>query len=149
MGSVKANKGIKIVKGNEEQIESVLDSVQRNCNARTVSVKEVFEKAERAEKALARLGIPKTKRAGAIYRYCEGGAWAKSYKFAAGSTGITLKRNTLGWYLTGADRGTYYPGSGKFDAIRLSDAQNEIVMREVRRALSDSSSCRDAIDGIF
>jgi len=92
---------------------------------------EVQYAAAMAEERLS--GVAASRRAGAIVHYRPAGPGAISYKYAANSTAITLKRGRASWFLTGVSRDRVYPQQSELLEVHITEAQrDEIVANAVK-----------------
>jgi hypothetical protein len=129
------NKPIKICAENEAAIEAALRAVNGRASTHAWTLLSEIERvANRAERELEGLGIPKAERAGAVYSAESGGQLAKAYKYKATGTWIELTRRGAGWYLTDASGTTFYPGPrGNTSWLRLTEKQDAKAIEVLRR----------------
>ena len=129
------NKPIKICAENEAAIEAALRAVNGRASTHAWTLLSEIERvANRAERELESLGIPKAERAGAVYSAESGGQLAKAYKYKATGTWIELTRRGAGWYLTDASGTTFYPGPrGNTSWLRLTEKQDAKAIEVLRR----------------
>ncbi len=81
---------------------------------------EIWSVAHRAEELLGSRGVAKKRRVGTTVTYEPSGPSANSYKYAAISTTIYLKRVADGWRLIGANRSSVYPKSTETFSLTIS-----------------------------
>ena len=99
---------MKINVNNTRKIEDALRAVNGTARSFTLaSAADVRSVAADAEERLSFL--TKQERIGAYVNYHPAGPSAKSYKYAAISTTIFMRRYATGWFLTGATRSEIYP----------------------------------------
>ncbi len=105
------------------EINVALDRVNGTATAFTIhSYADVHSVARRAEELLEARGVTMKNRIGTTVVYCPAGASAKSYKYTAITTVITLRRVADGWRLTDITRGSVYPKSPEVFLMTVSVA---------------------------
>ena len=131
-------KPIKIAAQNSQQIVECLKSVNGRAHDHAYTdSSEIEYLADKAEAELERLGLPKTFRAGAIYRETSGNRVSNSYArkcFFRAATSVTLERRSTGWFLANVQRvdvGQQGCGEGR---LSLTTAQSaEALVRFIRQ----------------
>ncbi len=102
-------------------INAALDKVNGKAVAHTINTyAEVWAIADRAEQLLDARGVTKGRRAGTTVTYGPSGPSASSYKYAAISTTIHLKRVADGWRLVGVNRSSVWPKGSETFSLTVS-----------------------------
>ena len=129
------NKPIKLCIEEATAIEAALRAVNGRASTHAWTLLSEIERvANRAERELENLGIPKKDRAGAIFAAASGGELAKAYKYKASGTRVEITRRTSGWYLTDASPIIIFPGArGTTSWLRLTEKQDAKAIEVLRR----------------
>jgi hypothetical protein len=115
-------------------IEAALKAVNGRSTSHTFTTSgEIAFVADEAEKALERLNIPKSERAGAVYVAQSGEKLPSAYKYEATTTTVRLVRKSGGWYLDEVHSTTLYPRSKPHRHLRLTAEQDTIAVAALRR----------------
>tara|TARA_R110000787_G_scaffold3825_5_gene14689 strand:+ start:448 stop:846 length:399 start_codon:yes stop_codon:yes gene_type:complete len=120
---------MKINLKNGSQIDAALHAINgRSESFCYTTADEIRALAIRADKTLADRGACKKHASGSILNACPAGPSAKSYKYRANATRVTLTRSAGGWYLTGVSMGTVYPRTRELFALTVpASAAADIV----------------------
>jgi hypothetical protein len=110
-------------------IREALDAVQGPRTAAVETAASVVHLAKEAEEMLEGLDLPASYRNGAIFKYCQAGPSASSYRYPRKTTFLTLRRKKDGWYVTGIDTVDVYPKESEHKKIWLNAKQDETVKR--------------------
>lgn len=96
-------KGLTVNDKNRDRIAALIENAEGRSTSRTLSVQDVLQVAEDAEKRLDAAGLPKRLRVGVAAYY---NPWAvpHSYGHAARGTALRLQRTSARWVLTSVDR---------------------------------------------
>ncbi len=94
----------------------------------------VSEVAKEAEERLRVAGVPKAARKGVVVIHQPAGPSARSYKYAARSTRVTITRGSSDWYLTDVQAVVVRPSSRAYTATKISPEQRAII---IDRALEE------------
>ncbi len=102
-------------------INAALDKVNGKAVSHTINTYAgVAMIADRAEELLDARGVTKKGRVGTTVIHTPSGPSASSYKYAAVSTAIYLKRVADGWRLTGVERSSVWPKSSETFSLTVS-----------------------------
>lgn len=122
---------IAITPNNAEKVEAALAETNGTATSFTVTTYgEVAAFAEQVERMLDASGLPKGERSGASATARPCGPSAKSYRYAAKSTKIMLKRGAKGWFLVGAAEVHVYPKAPEIVAVTITPAQADTIARK-------------------
>ena len=111
-------------------INAALDKVNGKAVAHTINTYAgVALIADRAEDLLDERGVTQKGRVGTTVIYTPSGPSASSYKYAAVSTTITLKRVADGWRLIDATRTSVWPKSAETFCIIVGSKAAEDINR--------------------
>lgn len=114
---------------NVAAVEAALAAVNGKSESFTItSWWAVSEVAKKAEELLRVAGIPKAARNGIIVSHMPAGPSARSYKYAARSTRVTITRGSSDWYLTDVQAVSVYPRSAAQTATKISPEQRAIII---------------------
>lgn len=114
----------------KETVESLLAEVNGRSSAWVIGDHfQVVDAAKKAEEALEKAGIVKTKRKGAVALVYGGSPTSKNYKYAVNSTFIRLRRAVDDWRIEIISRIELSPGDGNEVKVQLTPEQREIVQR--------------------
>lgn len=94
---------IKIEAGNEEAIQKAIDAVEGRAVRRTVSAYDVIDEAERVERWLTALGVPKSRRPSTEIVVSGAVRLPGSYG-SADATYVSINRSGDAWRLTKVER---------------------------------------------
>ena len=86
-----------------KKISETMIKVNGGSRERLVYVGDILGALEKAEKQLKKLNIPKKAWENCIIEI-DGGGVSNSYKYAAYSTKVTIKKFKSGWFMTYASR---------------------------------------------
>jgi hypothetical protein len=111
-------------KANEAKIQKAIGKVLTHGT----SLRQMQDFAYWAEKELAELDLPKTKRAGARVSFYSGGFVARAYKWARKSQSVTLARGNSGWFLVQCYEIAQYRNEGHERDLYLTQKQRDIVV---------------------
>ena len=125
---------IKIDSKNVGKITAALDAVQGKANARILFAGAVSDLADRAERQLGRLDIPKKYREGARVIFFEAGL-PSAYKYRAETTRIEIVRGKAAWYLVDVSRIGIYPNQKGNNHLMLTDHQLDLIMADYRKGV--------------
>ena len=125
---------IKIDSKNTDKITAALDAAQGKANARILFAGAVSDLAERAERELERLNIPKKYREGARAVFFEADL-PGAYKYKAETTRIMVERGKTAWYLVHVSRIDIYPREKGRNHLVLADQQLDIIMSSYREGI--------------
>ena len=119
---------IKITDTNATKIQDALEAVNGKAAAWTIMLfRDVERVAEKVEKKLA--SLPKADRVGAVATFRPAGPTAKSYKYAARSTTITMERRATGWFLTDVIASDVYPKMAEALDVAITQEQADEIQR--------------------
>ena len=118
---------IKIVDQNRDKIESLLAKIAGKAQSNVLDARYVFWLAEKAELQLQNLGLPKSRRTGAVRWYGTDGATAKSYRYSRICMDIKILRKGSGWYLSDVQVVSRYPQQDGPNFMYLTSNQLAIV----------------------
>ena len=119
-------KAIKITKANQDRIEAELRAV--NGRATSFTVRELHELGLVEQRAEDRLtALPKKDWVGVQAIYEPAGPSAKSYKYAALSTRVTIERRKSGWFLTDVKKAEVRPQEREMLALNITQAQADKI----------------------
>lgn len=110
----------------QARIEAALAAAQTRATARTVSHADLVRLADRAERRLAELDLPKRVRPGAVWEFSEGGITGVANAYGAhqrASTHVKLVRGATGWFLTEAERLDFWTGTPGYSRLTLTKEQ--------------------------
>ena len=111
-------------------INAALDKVNGKAVAHTINTYAgVAIIADRAEELLDSRGVTQKSRVGTTVIYTPSGPSASSYKYAAVSTTITLKRVADGWRLIDASRSSVWPKSAETFCLVVGSRAAEDINR--------------------
>lgn len=120
---------IRIINSNREAIDQAIKEVQGDlCRVNLLSVENILEVADQAEKQLEDLRIPIKNRSGAEFYYCPAGPWAKSFQFGQGATDVRLIRKSSGWFVKIIERTKVFPLAKVSNVLYLKIEQKEIAV---------------------
>ena len=125
---------IKIDSKNIDKITATLDAAQGKANARTLFAGSVSDLADRAERQLDRLDIPKKYREGARAIYFEAGL-PNAYRYQAETTRIEIIRGKSAWYFVDVSRIGIYPKQKGHNHLVLAEQQLDIIMAGYREGI--------------
>ena len=125
---------IKIDAKNIDKITATLDAAQGKANARTLFAGFVSDLADRAERQLERLDIPKKYREGARAVFFEADL-PGAYKYKAESTRIVIERGKAAWYLVDVSRIAIYPKQKGRNHLVLAEQQLDVIMAGYREGI--------------
>ena len=114
---------MKINVTDKTKLQNAIDEAEGKANARTLSAGTVQGGAEKAEKRLDHLGIPKKHRTGCQVSFRPAQV-ANSYRSIAYGTYATIQRFPSGWFLVNVNRGATGScsfGSWARQTLKLSD----------------------------
>ena len=127
-------KPIKIIADNYAAIENALRAVNGKADTHTyTSAISIMEIVSTAENKLAKLGISKKERKGAIYRSSSGSKLPNAYKYTARATMAVVKRNTAGWTLDHVSPVNLHPNSTPAEYLILTAKQDEMAVANLRK----------------
>jgi len=125
---------IKIVKENAEKIEAALKEVNGNSFKHAFNTyTQVQKQVEKAERHLEALGLPMSARRGARFTAVSGEPVANAYRSTRNGTSIAIKRGLNGWFLVDVKHQDLYPNQGGESRLYLSQDQDEILVKALRR----------------
>ncbi len=111
-------------------INAALDKVNGKAVSHTINTYAgVAMIADRAEKLLDARGVTQKGRVGTTVIHTPSGPGASSYKYAAVSTTIYLKRVADGWRLTGVERSSVWPKSSETFSLTVSGGAGADIFR--------------------
>ncbi len=111
-------------------INAALDKVNGKAVSHTINkYAGVAMIADRAEELLNARGVTQKGRVGTTVIHTPSGPGASSYKYAAVSTTIYLKRAADGWRLTGVERSSVWPKSSETFCIIVGSKAAEDINR--------------------
>ena len=112
------------------KIEAALSAVngrsERHCYT---TAEEIISIAQRTEKKLEKLNIPKNERSGAFVRSVSGDIMPNSYKGLRNVTSITLLRGVKEWFLTGCYRSELWPNQSGSEVLHITVAQHNTALK--------------------
>jgi hypothetical protein len=108
-------------------IAAALKTKQTGRGQNDLSCVEVRAVAKQAEASLEKLGLRKSIRPGARFRFAESGASANAYKYAIPTTLITLRRDARGWLLVEVERVYQQPKAPVIQDVHLSNDQAAVL----------------------
>lgn len=125
---------IRICEKNRMKITHALQVVNGDALRHTTSnYSEIATAADNGEKRMARLGIQKTKRAGARIVFLSGGSVPRCYKYARKCTLAKLERGASGWFLVLADRVELWPNQDGGEYLHITPAQDAAAVSSLRQ----------------
>lgn len=125
---------IKIEKRNEQRIQAILDQLQKGARVRLLEPKDLFNLAERAERCLAELEIPKTSRPKAQATF--GFHWIpRSYRGSPYGTIVGIERGRNAWMLAWAIRARCNRG-GRNEIVLTKYQEERVLKRALEKATS-------------
>jgi len=131
---------IRIIEANSAAIEAALKAVNGRAEAHAYTAfGEIEILAETAEARLEALGLPKTRRTGALWTETSGSAVSSSYAkkaFGRAATRVRLQRRPSGWYLVGTVATTIGASGGGKGELILSAEQDAEAVRRLRAGYS-------------
>jgi hypothetical protein len=95
---------------------------------------EIAAVADDAERALARLDVPKAARKGARYVSQSSGNLPNAYKYKATGTVITLERGATAWFLVDVAACDIWPGKAPIYRLTLTPDQDAAAVASLRKA---------------
>jgi len=95
---------------------------------------EIAAVAYDAERALARLDVPKAARKGARYVSQSSGNLPNAYKYKATGTVITLERGATAWFLVDVAACDIWPGHAPITRLTLTPDQDAAAVAALRKA---------------
>lgn len=124
---------IKINEANKVAIEAALHAVNGKSRTHTYTeLTEIVRLAERAEDALAKVGLPLKLRTGAAWTETSGDEVANAYKNNRAGTAVRLERRSTGWVLASAAKVTLYKEGGGMGRLSLTQTQADEATRRFR-----------------
>lgn len=130
---------IRISVGNKEKIESALSAVNGRANAHTyTALHEIEYLADLAESRLEKLGLPKSRRAGAEYLAVSGSRVPNAYAAKGRSrvaTFVKIVRTSGGWYIVAIEK-TEIDQDGGNDRLIITTAQDQEAVENLRNGYS-------------
>lgn len=113
---------------NKGSIEAALKAVNGRAHEHAFTeFREIREAAERADTELERLGLPMSRRKGAVVRMVSGWPVASSYRNARAGTVIEIQRSGSRWYLTSIQARTLYVKDGGQTTTCLTREQDDYL----------------------
>lgn len=107
-----------------DKLNAALDKVNGRASAHTARAYDVMCAADRAEAHLAKLGLAKKLRTGALYQCRSGHKMPCAYgNHDRAVTLFTLQRGASGWFLVDAKRGSIWTGESGFERLCLTETQ--------------------------
>lgn len=130
---IEMRKRLRITPANAGKIEALLATTNGRAKTHTyVGYSGIEFCAERSEKKLEGLGIPKKLRVEARCLWTSGGAIPKAYKWSRRVTTLVLHRRATGWFLEGFWRGEEW-GDSPGAELTLTPEQWESAKKALRK----------------
>lgn len=121
---------MKINLNNTAKIDATLAAVNGKSTAHTFTDSyELRQCADRAEKQLDTLKLPKSQRKGAKVHCRSGDKLPNAYKYNRHVTYVTMERGVADWFLTGARRSEAHKESGLTRLLLTVEQDTEVVSR--------------------
>ena len=111
-------RGIKIT--DTEALQEALAAVNGRASSHTLDINNITALSEEAEKELVDAGLAKTVRVSATAKFYGFAPSASSYKYAATTTEMTIKRFSEGWRVMSLARTSMSPGDRKRGQIYVA-----------------------------
>lgn len=123
---------IKVTKENAVKINHALIGVNGRSIQHTYhDAIQIISVADRAEKALTKLGLNLGTRSGAIFVSVSGDSVPNSYKGTRNATRVELVRGSAAWFLTHVSAETLFNDAGK-EKLHLTEKQDAEIIAKVR-----------------
>jgi hypothetical protein len=113
-------------------LASALASANGKASAHTASISDLIDAAAAAERQLAALGLPPSRRVGAQASHVSGGSVPNSYKFRRRVTYSTLTRGASDWFLTFCTSADAWPSVGGGTSILIPASADEYLVAKFR-----------------
>ncbi len=131
-----ASKGarIKVARDKATEIEAALREANGRATRHTFTAFGEIERiAERGEKALESIGIPKADRPGARYASVSGSCLPSAYNYKARATNVVLIRRSSAWWLEHVAPFELHPKTTPGDRLELTREQDAKAIAVLRR----------------
>lgn len=131
---------IKMGEPGSQELDDAIQDVNRRAKSHTFAAHDLaFYVTVEAESRLDKLGIPKTERAGAIYRAESGSRLPNAYHGVAIAATATILRRSKDWYLTTYERFDLWPNYSPKVSLVLTPDQDELAIQVLRRGYAVSN----------
>jgi hypothetical protein len=101
------------------------------ASAHIARLTDLVEAAADAERQLAALGLPPSRRIHAQATHTSGGSVPNSYKFRRRVTRSTLVRGSAGWFLTACTSADVWPSVNGGTLVRIPASADEYLIRKL------------------
>ena len=127
---------LKIDSTNSAAIDAALAAANGRASQHTAGVGDITSAATQAEAELTRLGLPASRRTGAIVHYTSGGSVPSSYKYQRTVTRARLIRGSSHWFLTEVSTASVWPNHKSGNSLTLTADQDAHLVAELRASYS-------------
>lgn len=127
---------MKINMKNKDQIKAALNDSQGRRKSFVLDYDDLVTITERAEDKISEIGIPVNHRARAEVTFRMAGPSAKSYKYTATVTVVTLTRGSQEWFLTNITTSDVYPATREVCDLKLTEPQKLMAVEKFKKELA-------------
>ena len=126
---------IKLTNDNVNLVQDMLDRANGRATTHCYTLAaQIYDLADAAEAQLGKLGIAKTRRAGASYAATSGSSLPSAYKYSAKATWVKLTRRPAGWYLASCNATEIRPSAPPSRWLTLTAGQDAAAVKLFREA---------------